>query len=42
MGILRVDLDNINRNDNHFYEDDPEIIMSNFWLGIIYLKSTKY
>ena len=27
MGILRVDLDNINLNDNNFYEDDPEIII---------------
>ena len=27
MGILHVDLDNINLNDNNFYEDDPEIII---------------
>ena len=27
MVILRVDLDNINLNDNNFYEDDPEIII---------------
>ena len=27
MGMLRVDLDNTNLNDNNFYEDDPEIII---------------
>ena len=27
MGIFGVDLDNINLDDIHFYEDDPETII---------------
>ena len=42
MGILRVDLDNVNPDgDNKFYEDGSETIMPDFWLGIRSLKSTK-
>ena len=27
MGILRIDLNNINFDDNNFYQDDPEFIV---------------
>ena len=43
MGILSVDLDKINLDEDHnFYEDDPETIITVFWLGIIKLKNAKH
>ena len=43
MGILSLDLDKINLDDdNNFYEDDPETIIKEFWLGIINLKNVKH
>ena len=41
MGIINIDLNNINV-DNNFDEDDPgTIIQSDFWLGILNLKNVK-
>ena len=43
MGILNIDLNNINLDDTNYDEDDPEtIIHTNFWLGISNLKNTKH
>ena len=42
MGILNIDLNNINL-DNNFDEDDLDtIILSEFWLGILNLKNAKH
>ena len=42
MGILNIDLKNINL-DNNFDEDDPDtIILLYFWLGILNLKNVKH
>ena len=37
-----ADLDKIKLdNDNNFYEDDPDTIIHNFWLGVVTLKKLK-
>ena len=42
MGILNINLNNFNL-DNNFDEDDPDtIFLSDFSLGILYLKKTKH
>ena len=42
MGILSVDLNNINLDDANFYEDDPKtIVHDRFWFGIIHINNTK-
>ena len=41
MGIVNIDLNNIDL-DNNFDEEDPDtIILSYFWLIILNLKNTK-
>ena len=46
IGILNVDLKNINLDDdNNFDEDHPEtneLYMSDLWLGVIDLKNVKH
>ena len=42
IGILNINLNNFNL-DNNFDEDDPDtIFLSDFSLGILYLKKTKH
>ena len=42
MGILNINLNNFNL-DNNFDENDPDtIFLSDFSLGILYLKKTKH
>ena len=41
MGIVNIDLNNINR-DNDFDEDDPILLfLPDFWLGMLSLKNPK-
>ena len=43
MGVLNIDLNNINLDDTNFDEDDPDtIILVRFWLGILNLKNVKH
>ena len=43
MGILSINLNNINLDDTDYDEDDSKtIFISDFWLGILNLKNTKH
>ena len=42
MGILNIDLNNINFDDTNYDEDDPDtIILSDIWCGILNFKKCK-
>ena len=42
VGIINIDLKNINL-DNNFDEDDPDnLLISHFWLGILNFKNAKH
>ena len=42
MCILRIDLNNMKLFDTNYKEDDPETVISDFWLGTLNLKNTKH
>ena len=42
MGVLNIDLKNINLDDTNYQQDDPDTtILSDFWLGILNFKNAK-
>ena len=42
MGILNIDLNDINLDDTNYEENDPDtIILIRFWIGIINSKNVK-
>ena len=42
MGILNIDLNDINLDDTNYEENDRDtIILIRFWIGIINLKNVK-
>ena len=43
MGILNIDLNNINLDDTNYEEDDPILLfLSDFWLGMLNLKNARH
>ena len=43
MGILNIDLNNINLDDSNYEEDDPILLfLSDFWLGMLNLKNARH
>ena len=43
MGILNIDLNNVNLDDTNYHEDIMILLfLSDFWLGILNLKNPKH